>query len=655
MTTAATGTPSENLAQARAAAAEHRWPDAVAQYQAADDDAPLAPSDLDGLAHAAWWSGDMVLGISVGERAYAAYSAAGDLPQAAAAALSLAGDYRHRLQDAVASGWLKRAQRLLADLPESAHHGYLERALMNGALDRGQLDEALERAERALDIGLRFKETDLTTMALQDKGRVLIFLGQVDEGMGLMEEAVAIAMGDELSPLATAVIYCNATVACEDVADYRRASDFADAAKRWCERQQIAGFPGMCRVRRAEITRLSGNWDEAESEARRATDELRGFALDYAGEGFYQIGEIRRRLGDFGAAETAFNQAHEFGRDPEPGLAMLRLDQGRAAAGLDLLVEALSDPTATPLARAHLVPALVEAAVAAGELARARPAAEEMEALAVTYGTHALRATAARSRALVDLAEGRAEAAADAFRRERRLWQELGAPYETARARVGLGEALLAGAGTEAASLELRSAMSTFERLRAAPDIQRTQSILDRIGGPRGGDAPERKAERVFMFTDVVRSTDLIEAIGDDPWVVLLRWHDETIRHLVVEHRGEILDHAGDGFFIAFADADQAIAAATAIRRTMRDHRRDHGFAPAIRMGLHAAKATKSGSSYSGRGVHVAARIAALAGADEILASEDVLAATERGFAHGPVRAERLKGIRVLVNVATID
>jgi len=655
MTTIEATPPAEALVQARAAGAEHRWHDALELFSAADAANLLTPDDLDLLGDAAWWTGDMTAAIAAQERAYAGHSAAGDHARAARTALQLATEYSHRLEGAVASGWVSRAQRLLEGTPEAHAHGLLERARRNAALNRGDLEEALEHANRVFEIGTRLADHDLIGLGMQDMGTVLVQLGRVEEGMALLEEAMVAAVGDELSPRAAAIVYCNATIACEDVADYRRASDFSEAAKRWCERQQIAGFPGMCRVRRAEITRLSGAWQEAESEARLACDELKDFSLAYAGEGFYQIGEIRLRLGDFGAAESAFAEAHALGRDPQPGLAMLRLNQGQTDAARSLLRGALDDSTATPLDRARLLPALVEAAAAAGDVEQAREAADEMNRLAETYGTHALRAAAAGAVGQATLLEGAFDAAAESFRRARRIWQEINAPYETARARAWLGRALIASGRNEAAALELRSAIATFERLAAEPDLKSAHAELERIEGASAAEQPTGTAERVFMFTDVVRSTNLIEAIGDEAWSALLRWHDETIRHLVIENRGEILDHAGDGFFIAFADADQAIAAATAIRRTMRDHRRDHGFAPAIRIGLHAAVATKSGSSYSGRGVHIAARIASLAGPDEILVSEDVLSASKRGSPHGPLRAEQLKGIRVPVSLASID
>jgi class 3 adenylate cyclase len=654
MTTTQAIPPAEALVQARTAAAQRRWQDALELFTAAEQEG-LTPEDLDLLGDAAWWTGDMTAAIAAQERAYAGHIAADDPARAARTALQLATEYNHRLEGAVASGWVSRAQRLLEGTPETYAHGILERARRNAALNRGDLEGALEHATHVFEIGTRLADRDLIGLGLEDRGVVLIHLGRVEEGMALLEEAMVAAIGDELSPRAAAIVYCNATIACEDVADYRRAADFSEAAKRWCERQQISGFPGMCRVRRAEITRMSGAWKEAESEARLACDELRNFALAYAGEGFYQIGEVRLRLGDYGAAEQAFAEAHEHGRDPEPGLAMLRLAQGKTDAARSLLREALDEPAVTPLERARLLPALVRAAAAAGDLDQAREAADEMTGLAERYGTHALRAAAADAAGQAALAEGDVQAAVESFRQARRVWQELQAPYEAALARAWLGRALMTGGRNEAAALELRSAITAFERLGAEPDLKAAHADLERIEGASVPDLPAETAQRVFMFTDVVRSTDLIEAIGDDAWSALLRWHDDTIRHLVIEQRGEILDHAGDGFFIGFTSADQAIEAATAIRRTMREHRRDHGFAPAIRIGLHAAEATKSGASYSGRGVHIAARIASLAGPNEILASEGVLASADRGIAHGVIREEKLKGIRQPVSVAPLD
>ncbi len=644
-----------SLDRAHLALAAHRWAEAIELLRTADAEAPLAPADLDQLGQAAWWMGLLGEAIAARERAYAGHMTAGDRRAAAGSALTLAADYSHRLESSIASGWVKRAQRLLDGLPEAREHGYLERALLGGALGRGDLDEALARAEHVLELGNRLADPDLEALGLQDKGRVLVALGRVEEGMALLDEAIVAAISGEVSPYPTAVVYCNATIACEDLADYRRASEFADAAKRWCERQAIAGFPGMCRVRRVEIIRLRGAWAEAEAEARQACAELQEFSLEYAAEGFYQIGEIRLRMGDLAAAEEAFTQAHELGREPLPGLALVRLAQGRTDAAADLLARALGDE-ALPLARAKLLPAEVEVGVKRRDHARAEAAASELERIAEQYGTHVLRAAATCVRGLVALAGGDSDGAASALGSGWRLWQETDAPYEAARARTWLAEAYLAGGDREAAEFELSAAAAAFERLGAARDTAAVAELREasrREEGHIGSRA--RGATRTFMFTDIVRSTHLIEAIGDAAWENLLAWHDQTIRGLLRDYGGEEVDHAGDGFFVAFPDADDALACAIAIRRTLAEHRRRQGFAPALRMGLHSADAIKTRTGYEGRGVHVAARIGALAAPDEILASEAVIESASRAVAHGAARQERLRGIRQPVPVVAIE
>lgn len=646
----------EDTAQrGRIAFSERSWGRALELLATADEGGALTAADLDAYGESAWWMGRLGEAIEVRERAFAAHKAAGDPRRAAATALALANDYSHRLQSPVASGWVRRAERLLADLPESREHGYLQRPHIGAALARGAFDEALERAERLLEIADRLGDADLEALGLQDKGRALIAAGQVAEGMAFLDEAVVAAMSGSVSPYATAVVYCNATVACEDLTDYRRASEFAEAAKRWCDRQTIAGFPGMCRVRRVEIIRLRGAWAEAEAEARQACAELQDFCLDYAGEGFYQIGEIRLRMGDLAGAEKAFSQAHEMGRDPQPGLAMLRHAQGRTDAGARLLARALADLAAVPLVRARLLPAEVELALTLGDHDRAEAGAAELEGIASQYGTHVLRAAAAVARGTVALADGESDVAIDVLGRARRIWQETDAPYEAARARRVLAEAYVAGGDPEAAELELSAAATAFERLGAAVDLEQVNRLrTGLIRAAPGASAPAR-ATRTFMFTDIVRSTNLIDAVGDEAWGGLLAWHDEKIRALLGEHGGQEVHHAGDGFFVAFPSAEAAVECALAIRRTLADQRRQHGFAPSVRIGLHSGEALKTPTGYEGRGVHIAARIGALAGPDEILVSRATLDASNQATEHGPLRTESLRGITAPIEIAALS
>lgn len=639
-----------SLAAARAAVAERRWPDALAAFHAADEAGLLEREDLDAYGDAAWWVGELTTAIRVRERAFAAHLTAEDEKRAGLLALQLVNDYSHRLQGSMATGWLRRAERLLEALPESAEHAHLARQHLNVALGRGDLDEALRQADLVLDIGRRLRNRDIEALGLQDKGRVLVASGAVTEGLELLDEAVVRAISDELSPLATAIVYCNSTVACQDLADYRRAAQFADAAREWCDRQAITGFPGMCRVRRAEVTRLRGAWAEAETEARQACSELADFCLDYAGEGFYQIGEIRLRVGDLAGADAAFVQAHQLGRNPVPGLALLRAAQGKPAAGAALLKRAMDDTSTPPLLRARLLAAAAEIHLALGDVAGADDASRELRAIADQFGSQALLASAAAAIGAVALERDDLTVASTELERARRLWQETEAPYEVARARLLLAEAHRRGRDADAAAFELRAALEAFQRLGAVPDAERSRAALAQLE-----DQPARTVDRTMMFTDIVRSTDLVEAIGDAAWGRLRDWHDRTIRRVIEIHRGEEVDHAGDGFFVVFNSPDDALACAVEIQRSLAEQRREHGFAPSVRIGLHAGELIQSASGYGGRSVHLAARIAALAEGDEIVASADVLRAAGHPPAHLPSREVTLRGIRRPVEVATLS
>lgn len=647
--------PADALASGRRALAERRWAEAVSLLEAASATHALEAADLDGLGQAAWWLGRLGDAIAYRERAFAEHDAAGDRIAAARTALALVTDHSQRSEGAIAAGWLRRAERLLEGQPETDVHGWLIRPRLNQALGRGDFEVALGLANQILEIGARVGDRDLGAIGLHDRGRVLVALGRVDEGMDDIDEAVVMAVSGEVSPYPTAMVYCNATIAAEDLTDFRRAGEFAEAARRWCERQDIAGFPGMCRVRRVEIIRLRGAWAHAESEARRACAELIEFQPSYAGEGFYQIGEIRRRMGDLTGAEDAFGQAHRLGRDPMPGLALVRQAQGRSEAAGTLLARALSSPGLTPLARARLLPAEVEVAIALRDIGRAEAAAVMLESIAGTYRTHLLRAEAGVARAQVALATGEPDAAIDALRLAIREWQATDAPYEAALARVTLGEAYLATGDEDGAELELAAARAAFESLGATLGLQRIGQLVASGGTRRRAPGRSRHATRTFMFTDIVGSTGLIDVVGDEAWGRLLSWHDSVIRGLLRSHRGQEVHHAGDGFFVAFEAGDDAISCALSIRRAFAEHRQEHGFAPSVRIGLHTARALHTPSAYEGGAVHAAARIGALAAGEEILASRATVEAAARPLPHGPWRTERLRGFRKPFDITALD
>lgn len=644
------------LEAGREALGRHAWREGYDLLTAADAVQPLSPEDLEGLAAAAWWTGRLEACISARERAFAGYTAANDRRRAAMVAIALAKDYYAKLASSIGTAWVARAERLLADEPESVEHGYLERLL--SVIDfegRGDFDGALEHAQRALDIGTRFGDSELQALALQDQGRALVAKGEVAEGMAMIDEATVAAVSGELSPYNTGVVYCNTIASCKDLADYRRAGDWTEAAKRWCERQAISGFPGLCRVYRASIMLVRGAWPEAELEARRACDELMEFNLGYAAEAFYELGEMRMRRGDLAAAHELFARAHELGRDPQPGLAVLHLAEGKTDAASSCIDQALADES-RDLHRVRLLPAQVEIALAAGDNATARTAAEELTAIAERFGSDALEAAARSASSRIALEEGDSRSAVRDARQALRLWQGVDAPYEAAQARMLLALGYLAEGNAENGALELRAAASTFDRLGAVPDARRAREQLESLGvAATAADGAAAGQTRTFMFTDMVRSTSLVEAIGDDSWTQLVRWHDETLRSLFAEHGGEEIDHAGDGFFVAFPDAASAVECGVAIQRRLFEHRRTHGFAPQVRIGLHEAEATRQGATYRGRGVHEAARISALAEGGEILASAKTLVDAGVRFPTSAGRTVELKGIAEPVELATVD
>lgn len=636
------------LDRARQALEDHAWEDAYEALVKAEADEELTGEDLERLAWAAWWTARPKDCTDAMERAYAAYSRAGNLRRAGKVALALADQYGERLQPAQASGWFQRATRLLEEQPEGVEHGYLE---MARARNSGGVEEMMQHAIATLDIGTRFGDRDLQAFGLMLQGMAHITQAQVEEGMSLIDEATVAAVGGELTPYATGVVYCMTIVICHDLADYRRAGEWTEAATRWCDRQAISGFPGHCRVRRAEIIRLRGAFTEAEEEARQAVKELTAFGeLPIAGVGFHEIGEIRLRIGDLDGAEDAFAQAHQRGNDAQPGLALLQLARGRIVAARSSIHAALADqPNA--LTRARLLPAQVEIALAAHDVAEARESAEELRDIASTYDAPLWHASAHQALGAVLTYEDDPQAAITELRRAIRRWTDADLPLETAQARRWLALAHRAGGDEESATLELRAAHATFQRLGAALEAERCEDIIDAGKEQEAG----RRVARTFMFTDIVGSTNLLETIGDEAYEDVLRWHDETLRSLIESHRGDVVHTTGDGFFATFGDVTAAMTSAVAIQRRLATHRRQHGFAPQVRIGLHSAEATVVADDYVGLGVHEAARVGALAEGGEILTTCETVETEGLPFTLSNERAVSLKGLAQPVRVISVE
>ena len=643
------------LEEARKALDRHAWDDALTLLREADSASGLTPDGLEMLADAAWWMAQPDESLAARGRAHVAFVAAGDTRRAAGIALRLGQDNANRRAYAAAGAWLERAEQLLAGDEDCAEFGYLlfVRAAM-GHASLG-LDETVALARRATDIGKRFGDRDLVAFGTMAEGLTRIGYGDVTAGLARLDAATMAAAAGELGVWPTGWVYCGTIGACRELADYQRASEWTEATTRWCERQSVTGFPGICRVYRAEVVAQHGLWAQAEQEARKACEELQRYGIsEIAALGFSAIGQIRLRMGDLPAAEEAFRQAHDLGAVPEPGLTLVRLAHGDTAAASASLRRALANERERS-ARARLLPVEVEVALAVGDRERARTASHELDGIAATFGTVAMDATASTARAALQLADTDAAAAERTVRAAVRQWLDLEMPYDVARARLLLAAALRAQDDAAAAELEVRAALTTFERLGARLDARRASELLGSQGARvTSAVAPQDHVTRTFLFTDIVRSTKLVEAIGDTAWQDLIRWHDQTLRALIAERRGEEIRHQGDGFFVSFATAADAVDCAVAIQRRLAEHRRAQGFAPQVRIGMHTTEALRRGLDYAGLGIHEAARIGGVAGADEILVSTATLEFAGKAY-RSETRTVTLKDIAEPVEVASID
>ncbi|MCW2632207.1 MAG: Response regulator receiver protein [Pseudonocardia sp.] len=646
-------TLSDRLQAGRDAATRHAWQEAVELLREADTEEALAPGDLGMLAEAAWFSGDPDLAIDARKRAFSGFQKADDPCGAAAVALQLATDHLERLESAIGNGWLGRARRLLAGIEDECFAHGVEALTLSMIAYRITIDleESREQAKRGREIGERLNIRGIAAMGLVMEGACLVSLGKMEEGMAMIDEATLEAVSGDLDPMTTGLIYCATISVCRDVNDWGRAGEWTDAAERWCEDQGIAGFPGICRVHRSEVMQFRGSWADAEREARRACEELRRYDLIVSGRGLYEIAEVRRRVGDFDGAREAYRQSHELNVVPEPGMALLQLAEGDVAAAQASIKRALAGDRATPLGKVRMLPAAADIGLAAGDLDGVRTAVEQLDEVASTFRTTALQAAAAYARGRLQTVEGDFAAAAATLERAVQRWHEIGSPYEVARSRAALAEAYRGDGDESATVLELEAAKAAFERLGAIRDAKRVDDLLGGGGvAARGGE----RVTRTFVFTDIVGSTALADALGDDAWQELIRWHDQTLRSVFDRHGGTEVRHTGDGFFIVFDRPAPAVEAAVAVQRALAQQRKQHGFALRVRIGLHEAEATVRAMDYAGKGVHEAARIGALAEGGEILASRPTVAATAARFPISQPRTVELKGVAQPVEVVTV-
>jgi ATP/maltotriose-dependent transcriptional regulator MalT len=468
---------SGRLQRGRESYGRRSWAEAFRALSQIDACGPLGVEDLERLATSAYLIGRDDDYLKTLERVHHAHLETDNNERAARTAFWLGLRLIFRGEMGPATGWFGRARRLLDEhARDCVEKGYLMLPLVEQQLRGGNWAEASDLAAQAAAIGSRFRDPELVSIALHLQGRALLRSQKVEQGLALLDESMVSVTAGELSPIVTGLVYCSVIDACQQVYAFRRAGEWTAALARWCaEQPELVAFTDQCLVHRSEILQLHGSWNDAIEEARRACtrfanrDDQRISAAAY-----YQQGEVHRLRGEFAEAEAAYRNASQWGWEPQPGLALLRLAQDRLDAAAAALRRAL-DATTDPLKRAKLLPAQVEVMLAARDSGEAHAACSELETIAEGYGADVLRASAAYARAAIELDEGKPRDALSTLQRAREAWQE--APHFAACIRVGVARACRALGDEEGAEMELEAARAAFERLGAVPDIARIDAI----------------------------------------------------------------------------------------------------------------------------------------------------------------------------------
>jgi DNA-binding CsgD family transcriptional regulator len=504
----------DSLERGRESHARRAWGDAYAQLSAADREGSLEPEDLERLATAAYLFGKDT--DDIWARAYHAFLDGGDRERAARCAFWLVLDLLTRGELARANGWLARTQHLLEDgRCDCAERGLVLVLAARQHIKLGDITAAHDNACQAVELAHRFEDPDLQVFSRLILGQITARRGNAAHAAALFDEImVAVTVGD-VSPIAVGIVYCAVIDTCYSQFDLGRAREWTAALSRWCSGQpDLVPFRGQCLVHRAELVRLNGAWSQALAEAEQACSwltqtisqletpadvhELSAFKYP-VGPAFYQVAEIHRLRGNFAKAHAAYRQASEYGHPPEPGLALLRIAQGRADAAAAAIRRVLREPQSRPK-RASVLAACVEIMIAVSDLPSARAAADELAAIAGECNAPYLRALSAQATGSALLAEGDAHAALVALRAAWMGWQEIEAPWEAARVRVLLGLACRALDDEDAAELEFESAQRIFQRLAAAPDVARVTMLQGSPASATAGGLTRRERQVVALL-----------------------------------------------------------------------------------------------------------------------------------------------------------
>jgi DNA-binding CsgD family transcriptional regulator len=471
-------TPADPLRRGRDAFAHRAWTDAYVQLSTADRRGRLQPHDIELLAMAAYLTGRDAESAETWARVHQRLLGANDYEGAARCAFWLGFQLYNAGESTRGSGWMARAQRSIERYEaDSVVSGYLRVSTAIQRMAERDAAAALEMFRHALKVGERFRDGDLVALARHGCGRALIRLGDIAEGVGLLDEVMVGITANEVSSHLAGDIYCSVIEACHETFDWRRAQDWTSALSDWCASQpDLVPYRGQCLVRRAEVLQLRGAWPDAMQEAARACERLSAPRQPALGAAFYQCAELHRLRGEFTEAAHAYRAASEAGRNAQPGLSLLRLAEGKIDTASAAIRNAL-DGVEERRARARLLGAYVEIMLAARLVDKARAGATELSDISAAVNTPFLAAAAAHATGAVLLAENHPREARTALAAAWTAWRQLGAVYEEARTRALIGLSCWRLGDHDGAELEFEAASHALEGLGATPDVAHLDAL----------------------------------------------------------------------------------------------------------------------------------------------------------------------------------
>jgi len=511
------------------------WLTAFELLRSADEANGLDGLALERYATAAYMIGREEAFADMMQRAFDAYCEAKAEMRAARVAFWLGLTLMFRGEFGQGSGWLARAGRLVEEHgADCVERGYVLLPRVEQSLSSGDLAEAERLLADAITVGSRFADEDLLAIARHLLGRCRLLAGRMTDGLSLLDEAMVTVTTGGVSPMVTGLIYCSVIDICQTFHIYQRAKEWTDTLSGWCASQpELVSFTDRCLIHRSEILIFDGKWEAAGTEAARASRRLQASPAGHrAAPAFYLEGEVHRLSGRFAAAEKSYRTANQLGYDPQPGFALMRLEQGNLESATSAIGRSLST-LRDELGRMRLLPAAIEIALGAGDIGAAQDHCAELTRLSHSFPSTLIEAMLSEATGDVNFATTGPDAALPEFRRSAEIWRTLGIPYRLARVRLKTGRAWAALGDAEGARAEMEAARDTFVELGAVPDVNKAQAALHGLCKTgQGRLLTPRQTEVLALIARGLTNRDIAERLG-------------LSRRTIDRHVGDILTRTG--------------------------------------------------------------------------------------------------------------